>query len=167
MKVINTRTTKYTSERIIVDDDVYEIIKDKYIWLGRDKDGTPRNVRVSEKGDPSGKTLSRMIMNPPKGMVVDHISRDVLDNRRSNLRVCTQAENTRNKAIQSNNTSEIPSVRWQKDAKKWRVRIKYLGTKIHIGYFNDKEEAGYVRDQVVLQLHGDYARTYVLRGECL
>ena len=41
--------------------------------------------------------LHKVIMNPPKGKEVDHISHNTLDNRRENLRICTRAENQRNR----------------------------------------------------------------------
>ncbi len=43
-----------------------------------------------------GVSLHRFLMNPPNGMEVDHINRDTLDNRRSNLRIVTHAENMKN-----------------------------------------------------------------------
>lgn len=162
MRMLYPNVRKYPAEKILVDDDIYEMVKDKLVWVSRGQKKEPVSVRISERGDKNGVTLSRLIMKPPKGMIVDHLSRDVLDNRRVNLRICTQAENTRNKTIQSNNTSGIPSVRWQKDANMWRVRIKYLGNKIHIGYFKNKIEAGYVRDQITMQLHKEFARTYII-----
>ena len=44
-----------------------------------------------------GEKLHRILLNCPKGMVVDHINGNTLDNRRSNLRVCSQLENTQNR----------------------------------------------------------------------
>lgn len=87
MKRIELRGKYGEGKFAIVDDDIYEKYKNKkmhctasgYIVLGRDK------------------LLHREIMNPPKGMVIDHKNHNTLDNRRNNLRICTQAENTRNR----------------------------------------------------------------------
>ena len=64
--------------------------------------GVGRALTVAEGGvGPNGKHRSiRMhnyLMRPPKGMVVDHINGDPLDNRRENLRICTMQENLRNR----------------------------------------------------------------------
>lgn len=156
--IIKSKNKKYI---IKIDPEDIGTLKDKNIWLAF-RDNKPMSVRVADRGDKKGTILSRYLLNPPKNMVVDHINRNPLDNRRENMRICTQMENTRNKTKQSNNTSGIPSVEWQKDANMWRVRVKYLGNKIHIGYFKNKLEAGYVRDQVIMQLHGEYAKTYII-----
>lgn len=41
--------------------------------------------------------LHRLILNPPDNMVIDHINHNILDNRKSNLKICTQKENCNNK----------------------------------------------------------------------
>lgn len=52
------------------------------------------------RGNVNGKKetvrLHRLIARPPKGLVVDHINRDKLDNRKRNLRCVSQAVNVRN-----------------------------------------------------------------------
>lgn len=52
------------------------------------------------KASPGGRVLlmHRFLTGAPEGMVVDHVNHDTLDNRKANLRVCTQAENLRNRA---------------------------------------------------------------------
>lgn len=154
---------KHGQHIIKLDDKDLVALIDKNIRVSCNKTTRrPQAVLITEKGDKNGKILSRILLSPPKNMVVDHINRNPLDNRRSNLRVCTQRQNTRNKTKQRNNTSGIPSVEWQKDANMWRVRLKYLGNKVHIGYFKNKSEAGYVRDQAIIQLHGEFAKTYTI-----
>ena len=77
--------------------------------------------------------LHRFIMNAPKGMVVDHINHLREDNRKCNLRVCTQQENTRNRA--SSGVSK------RCDTNRWEAYVFMANKKIHLGYFATKEEA--------------------------
>lgn len=87
--------------------------------------------------------LHRLVANAPLGLVVDHKNHDTLDNRKSNLRVCTQGENMQNRAsAQTNNRCSIVSgVWWSAEKKKYRVGIRVHGKPKHIGYFSDKLEA--------------------------
>ena len=66
-------------------------------------------------------------------MVVDHINHDTTDNRKCNLRVCTQQENTRNRA--SSGVSK------RCDTNRWEAYVFMANKKIHLGYFATKEEA--------------------------
>jgi len=61
--------------------------------------------------------LHRLVTNAPEGMVVDHVKKDKLDNRLSNLRVCTQKTNTQNRK----NTKVYA---WDKSKAKWIVRYR-------------------------------------------
>ena len=101
--------------------------------------------------------MHRLIMDAPKGMDIDHINGNPLDNRKSNLRICTRAENMRNRGAQKNNTSGYKGVGWCKHRKKWHAQIKHNGKQIYIGRYKDKEEAARAYDAKAKELHGEYA----------
>jgi len=107
----------------------------------------------------NGRTfLHRFIMNCPKDMIVDHINGDKLDNRKCNLRICTQAQNCCNSKKQKNNTSGYKGVCWHTTRKKWFSSIKYNKKNISLGYFNTPEEAYAAYCKAAKELHGEFAR---------
>jgi hypothetical protein len=133
--------------RALIDLEYVEIVK-RYKW-GLDKRGYVYNNQVG--------FLHRFIMNPPDDLVVDHINHNKLDNRRDNLRVCTQQENAQNRPIQCNNTSGITGVTWDKRKNKWRATISVNGKRKYLGYFNSKEEAADVRRLAEVEYFGEFA----------
>ena len=73
---------------------------------------------------------------------IDHINGNTLDNRKNNLRICTNRENTSNRTkLGTNNTSGILGVRFDNRRNKWYADIQYKGKCIFLGYFNIKEDA--------------------------
>lgn len=100
--------------------------------------------------------LHRFIMNCPDGKVVDHINHNPLDNRKSNLRICTKQQNEMNISIRSHNTSGITGVSIHKQTNKWRAYIEYNQKYIHLGLFNTKEEAIEARKQAEIEYFGEY-----------
>ena len=97
--------------------------------------------------------MHRQIMNPPKGMVVDHKNHTTLDNHRCNLRVCTQAQNLYN--TRSHSRSGYKGVSPKGD--KWEAKIKHRGQWYHLGLFDDPVEAARARDRMAVKLFGEYA----------
>lgn len=75
-------------------------------------------------------------------MVVDHKNHDTLDNRRKNLRVCTNSQNAMNKSgAKSNSKSGIRGVCWSEKYKKWLPQISINGKQTNLGCFDRKEDA--------------------------
>ena len=64
-------------------------------------------------------------MNCPPLYKVDHINHNKYDNRKQELRICTNQQNCMNRKIQCNNTSGTPGVNYNKELKKWIARICY------------------------------------------
>jgi len=75
--------------------------------------------------------------NPGRGCndQVDHINRNGLDNRRSNITAATCAENLANKNLYRSNTSGIRGVSYQRSSKKWIAQIQVNGKQIFLGRF--------------------------------
>jgi hypothetical protein len=87
---------------------------------------------------------------------VDHINHDTLDNRRSNLRIVSAAENSINRRMRSDNKSGHKGVTWEKERCKWRVRIKRNERNINLGRFIDLNDAVKAYENAARELHGEF-----------
>ena len=90
--------------------------------------------------------------------MVDHINGDTLDNRKCNLRICTQADNMKNQKKHIRNTSGYKGVSWNKKSKAWEVSITQNGKRHYLGMYKDKEEAIKVRKEAEEKYFGEYNR---------
>ena len=104
----------------------------------------------------TGIKLHRFIMNCPYDMEVDHINRNRLDNRKSNLRITTHQQNNMNKGLTKSNTSGYTGIHWYKARNKWQVSIKVNYKSIFLGYYADLEEAIKVRKEAEKKYFGEY-----------
>lgn len=91
------------------------------------------------------------------GLAVDHIDGNPLNNRRSNLRICTYFQNNCNKGKQPTNTSGYKGVYFHKQMKKWQAQIMVKGRNIYLGLFESAEEAHEVYCLAAVMLHGEFA----------
>ena len=96
-----------------------------------------------------------MIFPAPAGLVVDHINGNRMDNRRCNLRHCTNAENSRNCQHRSG-TSKYRGVYYAKQTKKWRASIMHNGKRFHLGYFATEEAAAEKWNEAAKAMFGEY-----------
>lgn len=103
--------------------------------------------------------LHRVVMGDPIGMDVDHKHGNKLDNRKSELRICTTSENCRNQRMASHNTSGLKGASWNKQNQRWLAKIQHLQKYIFIGYFPTAEEAHAAYCQAAKLYHGEFART--------
>ena len=78
-------------------------------------------------------------MHAGPNQYVDHKNRNRYDNRKSNLRCCTYAENNRNRGLCVTNKSGVIGVHFDKKRNKWAASITLNGKKIFIGRFENKE----------------------------
>lgn len=103
--------------------------------------------------------LHRFILDAPEGLVVDHINGDSLDNRRSNLRLCSSSENGMNRGKTKLNTSGFKGIYLNKQTGRWVARIGINGRHIHLGTFDSREVAATVYDEAAQFCHREFAKT--------
>lgn len=120
-------------------------------------------VRATCKQTRRNTRLSRVLLNAPEHLVVDHINRDPFDNRRSNLRLCTKAQNAWNQITKAG-SSPFKGVQYTRG--KWHAIIRADGARRHIGCFASEEEAACAYDREARARHSQFARlNFPIAGE--
>ena len=114
-----------------------------YKWYAA-KQGNYFYAATNEKQD-NGKykqlKMHRVLVNAPADKLVDHKNRNGLDNRKHNLRVCTAAENSRNRKVHADNTTGHRGIYWNSRLNKWMAQIRKMGKLHHLGVFSRKDDA--------------------------
>lgn len=117
--------------------------------------------------DKKCRNLSHIILDiDPKdddNLVVGHKNGNGFDNRKANLRICTQSENTLNKSFVSNNTSGFIGIWYDERRETWCPEIHKNRKRRHLGRWRKKEEAVYVRLIAEYILFEEYANEIVQR----
>lgn len=146
---------------VCIDDADASLIKDGG-WFVKLNNGLPYACRNTHVGRQvvSFDALHRVLMGSPAGAMVDHVSGDTLDNRRSNLRICSHTQNMQNRKIHSDNKSGRKGIYLDSSGatNKWRAQIRVDGKKICIGRFLTAEEAEAAYAAASVKYHGEYSR---------
>lgn len=100
--------------------------------------------------------LHRFIMNTPQGLHTDHINGNRLDNRKSNLRICTPSQNQFNSKKHLLKSSYYKGVSWFKRDGCWRAYIVKKNKQYHLGYFQDEVDAARAYNKKAVDLFGKY-----------
>lgn len=131
----------------IVDREDVELVS-QFVWCRgtRDYPISRRNGRRLR--------LPRLLLDLAPGQVVDHINRNPLDNRRCNLRVCTQAENVRNSRPKGDGFKGVCK---SSRGNRWRAVIKLNYQQRALGQFATAEEAALAYDKAAKELFGEFA----------
>lgn len=149
-----------TQQEIIIDKEQYDIVKN-YCWR-TDANGYVVTSVFNNKTNKNNKIirLHRLLMNVTNNskLIVDHIDGNKLNNSLSNLRICSQANNTKNHCVSKNNTSSVTGVKWNKINKNWRATININNKTINLGSFKDFNNAVQARKEAERKYFGEYVR---------
>lgn len=141
-----------------IDDEDYPKIS-AYRW-GLDQAGYVRAFKGKEKI-----YVHRLIMEAGKGENIDHVSGVKKDNRRSNLRKCTQAQNIANSRKQKNTTSVFKGVTWDKARNKFLARLGMNGKGKNLGRYEKEVDAAKAYNEAAFDFYGEFARLNVIPQE--
>ena len=143
----------------LIDDEDYKkaskwrwrVIQNRYVE-GRRLTNQKENIR-----------LHRLILDAPKDMDVDHIDYDGFNNQKSNLRLCTTAQNIQRQRPQTRSkTSRHRGVFWDKSRNRWTAKVRKCGKDILIGRFKTEIEAVKIWNEKAKELFGEYAYINIL-----
>ena len=127
----------------IVDAEDFNFLN-QWKWFFSDGGYTHRSqyIRIG-KGSYTSKIIRmhRIINNTSDGKITDHINRNKLDNRKSNLRTVNKSLNSLNRAAPKNNKSGKTGVSFENWSCTWRAEIKINGKKIRLGRFEKLVDA--------------------------
>ena len=128
----------------------YEVVK-RYRWH------LSKRGYITTKIHRRNVPLHQLLIESEKGFDIDHISRNKLDNRRSNFRVCTHQQNSFNQKIRNTNTTGFMGVSLMKRTGMYEAYIHHNRKKHYLGLYSTALEAAKTRDNAAMRLFGEYA----------
>lgn len=148
----------FSGEMALIDDEDHPLIlKFKKWYLNRSGKKRYANAYIP-KVDYSIILMHRLIMKAKDGEYIDHINGNGLDNRKKNLRFCTQAQNIINSRKRKGCTSKYKGVDYMKSRNKWRARIAVNKIRIKLGEFKNEADAAMAYDNAALKYYGKFAK---------
>ena len=137
---------RYGSFVIQVDDADFEQFNGK-LYVNVDAKKGYKSVRLTSGGG----LFHRVITSAPKGLEVDHIDGNPLNNQRSNLRLCSHRDNSRNLRKYKNSKTPFKGVQKTRSGR-WQARIS-----LSLGVFDTPEQAAIAYDRAIKQIHGEFS----------
>lgn len=101
--------------------------------------------------------MHRLIMRPRNDQMVDHKDHNGLNNRRRNLRLCTNAENIRNQRLHKRSSTGYRGVTFHIHRNTFNSAITVDRKTIHLGCFRDARTAAIVYNDAASKYHKEFA----------
>ncbi len=147
---------RYEGLIVLVDDDMYDQLNANKWQLNNSGYVSRTNIR---NGKAHMLFMHHVVMPKKEGYQIDHINRDKLDNRRSNLRYVTRSQQIANKGSHKGSRSKYKGVTYNPKNKysKWMANISVDKIGICLGSFDSEEVAARAFNVAAESIHGKYA----------
>ncbi|SRR6266487_400137 len=155
---VNMATIMIRGYKVLIDDEDLDYVSSRNWYICQPRKGNVESPIYVRESLNTSSFMHRMITNCPKGMEVDHINGNGLDNRKVNLRICTHHENSLNSKLSRRNTSGFRGVCWDKARKKWIATIGFKGVLRNLGRFDSPELASEAYKSEAKKLFGNFVR---------
>lgn len=144
----------------LVDDVDYEDVS-KHKWFAV-FDGS--NWYAARKLNGNQVRLHNYLMEPPRGVQIDHRDGDGLNCQRRNMRISTHRQNMQNMKRSRSNKSGFKGVSWRANLSKWIAQARYKGEVKYLGLFKNVEDAARAYDTFTAKHYGQFALTNKMLG---
>ena len=154
------RTVLVGDDFAFVDDDDFDLVS-QHAWHRAPR----KQVVYARTNLPDGRSeyMHRLIMGCPDRQV-DHRNGDGLDNRRENLRLATNAQNSANQRPRGG-SSRFKGVALCKQTGRWEANIRVNYRQRKLGRFDTEEQAAAAYDAAAAEAFGEYAHLNLVEGQ--
>lgn len=142
--------------RVIVDTEDYDKVI-KYSWHALFSQNRFSCIRRQCHKTKKTVLLHYSILQKKEGFQIDHINKNIFDNRKSNLRYATASQNLANRSRLKKSTSKYKGIIFCKPANKWYARITVNKKSMHLGSFSVESEAALAYNKAALKYFGEFA----------
>lgn len=139
----------------IVDTQDFEWLS-RWNWYAQPKDN-PIKFYAARKPRSGIVYMHRVLLSCKPTDYGDHRDGNSLDNRRHNLRKCTNAQNCFNRGKNRNNVSGFKGVFWNTQKGKWNATLHIGKRRVHCGFFESPKEAAHAYDEAAKKYYGEFA----------
>lgn len=148
--------TTNTNREIIIDPEDLELVQ-KYSWMEHIQGYAVSTTKPTV-------LLHRLIMSSTSAPLIDHINQNKLDNRKCNLRGCTNSQNQMNRQAVLNTSSKYKGVSLRVENNRWCAEIYKDNKRYKLGNHATEEKAALAYNKKATELHGDFARLNIVEG---
>jgi hypothetical protein len=139
----------------LVDDDDFEWLN-QWKWFCNKAGYAVRNLPKHKS-----EYMHRAIMKTPDGLQTDHVDHNKRNNQKNNLRICNNSQNQANRHYDKSKESGYRGV--EKRGNKYRAHVTVNQNMIHLGHYENPEDAARVYNKAVIKYFGEFATINLLK----